>query len=528
MARDGAGPAPGRAARRRASARRRRWRGRWRRPARTAPRAGGRPSDRRPGGGQPLRVELAFIPSRSSTSASARSWLTRDSVTPSSSAISAIGRSSRKTPTHDLAQPLGQRVHGRAQVAHPLDGEQRLLGVRGGGAAARRRRRRRRRPGSAAPRCASRRGGGRARRPRRPARRRAPRWSACGPDARSAVLGGRGQLARAAARAAAAQSMQRSSSRSAPRIRVWRSGRTAPRSWRRSARAARHQAGHAGGHQLVAVDVPGQPAGDLVHHVARPPAGGCGRGRPAPARSARRHGWRARCWWSRPEPSSRSPGSLSAHPPLAPGRRAAEHLRRAELLRWPTHLPMGGGRRSHPVTSGSRPRDREDAMGLPEVSTVLWRAARAARAAALQARGGAAAPHRRPHPLAGRTPPARSSWCWSRSAPPRCCALPRPTPPPPSSACVPARSLRELAEAAPEPWGELLHGHREAFLALTAEISQLAQANRDVLSAGQRATQEALRTLTEDPRAGAGTTYDPYGRPAAATAGRAHLVDEAL
>ncbi len=37
-----------------------------------------------------------FRPSRSSVSASARSWETRDSVTPSSSAISSIGRSSKK------------------------------------------------------------------------------------------------------------------------------------------------------------------------------------------------------------------------------------------------------------------------------------------------------------------------------------------------------------------------------------------------------------------------------------------------
>ena len=93
----------------------------------------------------------------------------------------------------------------------------------------------------------------------------------------------------------------------------------------------------------------------------------------------------------------------------------------------------------------------------------------------------------------------------------------------------PGPSLRELAEVAPEPWGELLHGHREAFLALTQEISQLAQANRDVLSAGQRATQEALRTLADDPRAGSGAgTYGPRGRAAAGVPGRAHLLDEAL
>ncbi len=93
----------------------------------------------------------------------------------------------------------------------------------------------------------------------------------------------------------------------------------------------------------------------------------------------------------------------------------------------------------------------------------------------------------------------------------------------------PGPSLRESADAAPEPWNELLHGHREAFLALTQEISELAQANRDVLSAGQKAAQEALRSLAAEPAqtVGAGT-YDPRGRTATTAGGRSHLLDEAL
>lgn len=82
-------------------------------------------------------------------------------------------------------------------------------------------------------------------------------------------------------------------------------------------------------------------------------------------------------------------------------------------------------------------------------------------------------------------------------------------------------SLRLLAEQAPAPWGELLQGHREAFLALTTEITSLAEANRDLLSAGQRAAHETLLGIT-----GGLETYDPAGRTRSTAS--THLVDEAL
>ncbi|WP_369054142.1 flagellar export chaperone FlgN [Kineococcus terrestris] len=89
----------------------------------------------------------------------------------------------------------------------------------------------------------------------------------------------------------------------------------------------------------------------------------------------------------------------------------------------------------------------------------------------------------------------------------------------------PGPSLNALAEAAPEPWGELLRGHRDAFLTLTSEIQDLADANRDLLTSGARAVREALLGLD--------TTLDTYtarGKNHAASAGgsRAHFVDEAL
>lgn len=87
----------------------------------------------------------------------------------------------------------------------------------------------------------------------------------------------------------------------------------------------------------------------------------------------------------------------------------------------------------------------------------------------------------------------------------------------------PAPSLRALADAAPAPWSELLHGHREAFLSLTQEIASVAETNRDVLTVGQRAAHETLLGLADGDQ-----TYDPRGRTTTSSSARSHLVDEAL
>ncbi|NAZ85446.1 flagellar export chaperone FlgN [Kineococcus indalonis] len=88
----------------------------------------------------------------------------------------------------------------------------------------------------------------------------------------------------------------------------------------------------------------------------------------------------------------------------------------------------------------------------------------------------------------------------------------------------PGPSLNALAAAAPEPWGELMRGHRDAFLTLTAEIQNLADANRDLLASGARALREALLGL-DTPL----DTYTADGRnQAAAGSSRARFVDEAL
>jgi len=70
----------------------------------------------------------------------------------------------------------------------------------------------------------------------------------------------------------------------------------------------------------------------------------------------------------------------------------------------------------------------------------------------------------------------------------------------------PGASLLALSQHAPSPWDELLRAHRDAFVSLTSEISQLADGNRELLSMSHRATQETLMSLQESVE-----TYDPQG-----------------
>jgi hypothetical protein len=83
-------------------------------------------------------------------------------------------------------------------------------------------------------------------------------------------------------------------------------------------------------------------------------------------------------------------------------------------------------------------------------------------------------------------------------------------------------SLAHLADAAPAPWAELLREHRKAFLTLAAEISTLAEANRDLLTAGQRAARETMLAVV-----GSVETYGRRGETVTA-APRTRLFDSAI
>jgi hypothetical protein len=83
-------------------------------------------------------------------------------------------------------------------------------------------------------------------------------------------------------------------------------------------------------------------------------------------------------------------------------------------------------------------------------------------------------------------------------------------------------SLTDLAEHAHAPWNELLQEHRKAFLRLTAEVTALAETNRDLLTSGQRAVRETMMAVTG--------TVETYGRrgETVAAAPRTRLIDEAM
>jgi hypothetical protein len=83
-------------------------------------------------------------------------------------------------------------------------------------------------------------------------------------------------------------------------------------------------------------------------------------------------------------------------------------------------------------------------------------------------------------------------------------------------------SLTALADAVGAPWSDMFRQHRKAFLALTAEISSLAEANRDLLTVGQRAVRETLLAV-----GGSVETYGRHGETVAA-APRNRLIDEAM
>ncbi len=86
---------------------------------------------------------------------------------------------------------------------------------------------------------------------------------------------------------------------------------------------------------------------------------------------------------------------------------------------------------------------------------------------------------------------------------------------------APDATLHEIAQAAPEPWGELLNEHRTALLELAGEISVLSKRNRDVLAACYQATQETLAILRADAR-----TYDKHG--AKDQPSGSHIIDTSL
>ena len=91
----------------------------------------------------------------------------------------------------------------------------------------------------------------------------------------------------------------------------------------------------------------------------------------------------------------------------------------------------------------------------------------------------------------------------------------------------PGCTLRELADAAPAPWNAILEQHRSAFLTTAEELKAIARVNRELLSQGARAVQEALAWLSEAPESPVAQTYTPVGASSSAPSG-ARFVDGRL
>lgn len=88
---------------------------------------------------------------------------------------------------------------------------------------------------------------------------------------------------------------------------------------------------------------------------------------------------------------------------------------------------------------------------------------------------------------------------------------------------APDASLKEIAQAADEPWQTLLSQHREALISLTVEIADMSKANQEVLASLQRATQETLMSLQ-----GAEETYGEDGGIHASGIGESTMLDTSM
>ncbi|MGH9088505.1 MAG: flagellar protein FlgN [Acidimicrobiales bacterium] len=77
----------------------------------------------------------------------------------------------------------------------------------------------------------------------------------------------------------------------------------------------------------------------------------------------------------------------------------------------------------------------------------------------------------------------------------------------------PESTVREVADAAPEPWGYIFGQHREDLQRSIDRVAQLSRTNRQLLTRGHAATTSALQFLGADVPTG----YDATGNAAPAT-----------
>ena len=63
----------------------------------------------------------------------------------------------------------------------------------------------------------------------------------------------------------------------------------------------------------------------------------------------------------------------------------------------------------------------------------------------------------------------------------------------------PNPSLLDIAEACDEPWRSIWLDHRETFTAVSAEITEMAANNRELLTSGYQAAKATLLSLSDQP-----------------------------
>jgi len=85
----------------------------------------------------------------------------------------------------------------------------------------------------------------------------------------------------------------------------------------------------------------------------------------------------------------------------------------------------------------------------------------------------------------------------------------------------PNPSLRDIADACDEPWRSIWLDHRETFTAVSAEITEMAANNRELLTSGYQAAKATLLSLSDQPG-----TYAADGT--AVSERRTSLVDRSI
>jgi hypothetical protein len=85
----------------------------------------------------------------------------------------------------------------------------------------------------------------------------------------------------------------------------------------------------------------------------------------------------------------------------------------------------------------------------------------------------------------------------------------------------PNPSLQQIADASEEPWRSIWLDHRETFTAVAAEITEMAENNRELLTSGYQAAKATLMSLSDAP-----STYSADG--SAVTERRSSIVDRSF